>query len=212
MAFCNSCGKELVSGTKFCNQCGASVSASPASAPSAIPAPPAKSGSALKVVLIVVAVIVGLGILGVAGVSYVTYRAVTSPYRAGKNVHIAENDSNMKVDTPFGTIESSQDPEKVSKNLGIDIYPGAQMKKNGAVESTFGKMHTMTAIFETSDSADQVCNFYKSRFPNTAVANTFSSNCSFVSNDPSNMLTMNIQSMGGSTRIQITSVTKKPSN
>jgi zinc-ribbon domain len=141
MAFCNSCGKELVSGTKFCNQCGASVSASPASAPSAIPAPPAKSGSALKVVLIVVAVIVGLGVFAVAGFSYFIYHVA-------KSSHVRQEGSNMKVDTPFGTIESSQDPEKVSQNLGIDIYPGAQMKKNGAVESTFGKMHTMTAIFE----------------------------------------------------------------
>jgi hypothetical protein len=205
MAFCNSCGKELTPGTKFCNQCGASVSASPASAPSAIPAPPAKGGSALKIVLIVVAVIIGLGVFAVAGFSYFVYHIA-------KNSHVRQEGNNMKVDTPFGTIESSQDPEKVSKNLGIDIYPGAQMQKNGAVESTFGKMHTMTAIFETSDSADQVCGFYKSRFPNAAAANTFSSNCSFVSNDSKNMITMNVQSIGGTTRIQITSITKKPSN
>ena len=203
MAFCNSCGKELVPGTKFCNQCGASVSASPASAPSAIPAPPAKSGG-LKVVLIVVAVIIGLGVFAVAGFSYFVYHIA-------KNSHVRQEGSTMKVDTPFGSIESSQDPEKVSKNLGIDIYPGAQMQKNGAVESTFGKMHTMTAIFETSDSADQVCGFYKSRFPNGSVA-ALGSHCSFVSNDASNMITMNIQSMGGATRIQITSMTKKPSN
>jgi hypothetical protein len=203
MAFCNSCGKPLVPGTKFCNQCGATVSG--ASAPSAIAAPPAKSGGALKVVLIVVAVIVGLGIFAVAGFSYFVYHVA-------KNSHVRQEGNNMKVDTPFGSIESSQDPEKISKDLGIDIYPGAQMQKNGAVDSTFGKMHTVTAMFETGDSADQVCGFYKSRVANAALVNTQTANCNFVSNDQKNMITINVQSTSGTTRIQITSITKKSSN
>jgi hypothetical protein len=205
MAFCNSCGKELVTGTKFCNQCGASVSGSPASASSSVPTPPAKSGSALKIVLIVVAVIVGLGVFAVAGFSYFVYHVA-------KSSHVRREGSNMKVDTPFGSIESSQDPEKISRDLGIDIYPGAQMQKNGAVDSTFGKMHTVTAMFETSDSADQVCGFYKLKFPNAMTAGAPGTNCSLVSNDSGNMITMSVQSTGGTTRLQITSMTKKPSN
>jgi len=156
-------------------------------------------------VLIVVAVIVGLGIFAVAGFSYFVYHVA-------KSSHVRQEGNNVKVDTPFGSIESSQDPEKISKDLGIDIYPGAEMQKNGAVDSTFGKMHTVTAMFETSDSADQVCGFYKSRVPNAALVNTQSANCNFVSNDQKNMITINVQSVGGTTKVQITTITKKSSN
>ena len=73
--------------------------------------------SALKIILIVVAVIIGLGILGVGTVAYFIHRAV-------KSVHVENRDGNVKVHTPFGNVETTDDPEDAAKNLGVDVYPG----------------------------------------------------------------------------------------
>ena len=54
-------------------------------------------------------------------------------------------------------METSKDPEQVAKDLGIDIYPGATALKNGAVNMSFGSMHTVAASFESTDSVDKIC-------------------------------------------------------
>src|SRR5271170_6589379 len=130
MAFCNSCGAALNAGTKFCNKCGAAVATTPA-APAVVaaplpPAPPASQGggsSALKIILIIIAIIVGLGILGVATVGFIGYRIA-------KSAHVTQNGDNVKVDSPFGSVETSKDPAQAAKDLGIDLYPGAQAQKS----------------------------------------------------------------------------------
>ena len=208
MAFCNSCGANLNPGTKFCNKCGAAVVSGP-SAPGVtstpLPPPPPTAtggGSALKIVLIVVAVIVVLGILGMATVGIIGYRIA-------KSSHVRQEGDHVKVETPFGTAESSQDPEQAAKDLGIDIYPGAEVQKHGASSATFGSIHTVTAFFESSDPAEKVCNFYKEKFPSAMVTTSEQNRCTIVSNDHKNMVTINIEVSGDTTKLQITNVTKK---
>ena len=133
MAFCNSCGATLDAGTKFCNKCGAAVPA--ASAP-ATPAPAAAGapaqgggGSALKIILIIVAVVVGLGIIGIGVGGYLIHRAI------GKvKEHVVEKDGKVKVESPFGNIETSSDPSDAAKNIGVDLYPGAEVSKDGSAK------------------------------------------------------------------------------
>jgi hypothetical protein len=206
MAFCNSCGATLADGTKFCNKCGATVSAPAAAAARPVPAAPAPastgSSSALKIILIIVAVIVVIGILGVGAISFIGYRIA-------KSSHIHEENGNVKVDTPFGKVETSSDPAQVAKDLGVDIYPGAEIQKGGAATATFGSIHTVTASFSTTDSLDKVCAFYKSRFPNAMASNADDTHCNFVSNDQKNMITVNAQTSGDVTKIQVSNVSKK---
>jgi len=212
MAFCNSCGATLNAGTKFCNKCGAAVPAGPA-APGATlsplpPAPPyspppSKGGSsALKIILIIIAIIVGLGIRTVGAFSFFVYRVA-------KSAHVSQNGDNVKVETPFGSVETSKDPEQAAKDLGVDVYPGAQLQKNGTATMTFGSMHTVTASFETSDSVDKVCDFYKSKFPNATTTSSDQNHCSIISGDQKNMITINAQSSGDVTKIVIANVNKK---
>lgn len=206
MAFCNSCGAALTPGTKFCNKCGVAV-AVVASAPAVTPAPapvaaPTGGSNALKIILIVVAVIVGLGILGTATVAFIGYRIA-------KSTHVRQEGDHVKVDTPFGTVESSKDPEQAAKELGIDVYPGAEVQKNGASSATFGSVHTVSANFESNDSLDKVCTFYKSKFPSSMVTTSDQNRCTIVSNDQKNMITINIEANGDATKFQITSVSKK---
>lgn len=205
MAFCNSCGATLAPGTKFCNKCGTAVAGAPAAgvpAPGTSPVPPTGGSSALKVILIVVAVIVGIGILGIATVGIVGYHIA-------KGTHVRQEGDHVKVETPFGSVETSNDPEQAAHDLGIDIYPGAQVQKNGASSATFGGVHTVAANFESSDSLDKVCSFYKSKFPNSIVTSSDQNRCTIVSNDKQNMITINVESSGGTTKFQVTNVSKK---
>jgi len=208
MAFCNSCGATLSPGTAFCTKCGAANAGGPAAAatPAArpLPAPPPSSGSSstLKIILIVIGVVVLIGILGMVTCGVVLHRAF-------KNAKVSQNGDNVKVETPFGSVESSKDPEKVAKDLGMDIYPGAEIQRNGAATATFGGIHTVTANFESSDSVDKVCTFYKSRFPAANVTSSDQNRCTIVSNNPPNSVSINIESNGDGSKFQITSVSKK---
>lgn len=210
MAFCNSCGATLNPGTKFCSKCGVAVPAG-ASAPgvtsTAPPAAPVPTGgsSALKVILIVVAVIVAFGILGVATVGIIGYHIA-------KRSHVSQNGDHVKVETPFGSVETSKNPDQAAKDLGIDLYPGADVQRNGASSASFGGIRTVTAVFETHDAPDKVCSFYKSRFPGAMVTTSDPNRCTIVSNNQKNMVTINIQASGDTTRLQITNVTKKSSD
>jgi hypothetical protein len=208
MAFCNSCGATLNAGTKFCNKCGAAVPAGPTapgvtSSPLPPPPPPSKGGSsALKIILIIIAIIVGLGILSVGAFSFFVYRVA-------KSAHVTQQGDHVKVDTPFGSVETAKDPEQIAKDLGVDVYPGAQAQKNGSATMTFGNMRTVTASFESSDSVDKVCDFYKSKFPNATTTSSDQNRCSIISGDQTNMITINAQSSGDVTKIQIANVSKK---
>jgi hypothetical protein len=210
MAFCNSCGATLNPGTKFCNKCGAPIAAGasapgvPSTVPTAAPAPTGGS-SALKVILIVVAIIVAFGILGVATVGIIGYHIA-------KRSHVSQNGDHVKVETPFGSVETSKDPDQAAKDLGIDLYPGAEVQRNGASSAAFGGIRTVTAMFEIHDAPDKVCSFYRSRFPGAMVTTSDQNHCTIVSNNQKNMVTINIQGGGDTTRLQITNVTKKSSD
>src|SRR5215813_13651990 len=139
MAFCNSCGATLAQGTRFCNKCGApQLASSPAPAapgtPSPVmtpvPAPPPSTGgcSALKIILIVIGVVVVLGILGVASIGFFAYRVA-------KSAHVTQKGDQVKVESPLGSF-STNDPEETAKELNLDIYPGAEVQKNGTVTAT----------------------------------------------------------------------------
>jgi hypothetical protein len=205
MAFCNSCGATLNPGTKFCSKCGAAASAVPtAPSPTSMAPPPGPTGgsSALKVILIVVAVIVGIGILGIATVGIIGYRIASRS-------HVSQNGDHVKVETPFGSVETSKDPDQAAKDLGVDIYPGAEVQRNGASSASFGGIHTSTAVFQSNDPPDKICSFYKSRFPGAMVTSSEQNRCNIVSNNQRNMITINIAANGDTTKLQITNVSKK---
>ena len=211
MAFCNSCGTNIVPGTRFCNKCGAAILAStaaPAAAPPVVAgsAPPATAvppsgGGALKAILIVVGVIVLVGILAVASLGFFAWRVA-------RHTRVRQDGDNVRVETPFGTVQTTNDPQAAARDLGVDLYPGAQALKEGATSATFGTVHTASLNFETSDSVDKVCSFYKPKFPNAMVMTTEANQCTIVSNDQKNMITITVKGESDKTRIVITNVSK----
>jgi zinc-ribbon domain len=215
MAFCNKCGTAITQGTRFCNKCGAPILASgfPSSAPA--PAPPTPSATptptqaappggsnALKVVLIVVGAVILIGVLGLGVLTFVGIHIA-------KRSRVHDEGDRVKVETPFGTVESTKDPEQAAKNLGIDIYPGAEVQKDGASSAEFGNMRTVSATFESSDSVDKVCSFYKARLPNANVSTSEENHCTIVSTAPPNVTTINVESRGSGAKFQISTVAKK---
>jgi hypothetical protein len=204
MAFCNSCGANLVSGAKFCNNCGTAVAGVPASnAPLASPTPlAAKTGtSTIRIILAVVAVFICLGIIAIATVSFVAYRVA-------RNSHVTHDGDHVKVETPFGTV-SANDPDEAVKNLGVEVYPGAEVQKNGASSVTIAGIHTVTANFESTDSVDKVCSFYRSKFPRSNVNSSDQNHCTIVSNDQKNAITINVDASGDGSTFHIANVIQK---
>jgi len=209
MAFCNSCGATLDGGAKFCTKCGAtqpvgrSTSATPSSPAATTPLPAApKSGNALKVILIVVAAVVGLGILGIAAVSFIGYRIAS-------HTRVRNHDGNVQVETPFGSVQSTTDPDEAARDLGLDLYPGAEVVKGTTSRVNLGTMHTAAADFETSDSPGTVADFYKSKVPGANVISSERDHYAIISTDKKNMLTINIEPKDGKTRIHIAKVSGK---
>ncbi len=216
MAFCNTCGTSIAPGTRFCSKCGAAILASspapsaatPVMAGSAVPAAsaspatPGQGSGALKVILIVVGVIVLLGILSAGSVAFFAWRVA-------RHAHIRQEGDNVKVETPFGSVETTKDPDEAARNLGVDLYPGAEVLKNGAASATFGGIHTASLNSESTDSVDKVSAFYKAKFPNAMVTTSDAGRCTIISNDHKSMITINIQAAGDKTKIQITNVTRK---
>jgi hypothetical protein len=208
MAFCNSCGATLSEGTSFCGKCGAPVAgATPPRMTPAAPTgpapvvPPESSNSALKTVLVVVGVIVILGIIAIITLTFVGLHIA-------RNTRVTQEGDHVKVETPFGRVETSKDPEQAAKDLGIDVYPGATVQDSGAASVTVGPMRTVSASFESDDSAEKVCAFYKAKFPSAKVSTSNQNHCGIVSDDGNNVMTINVESRGDSSRFQITRVIK----
>lgn len=212
MAFCNSCGTQLDGSAKFCTKCGVAVPMSgfhAAAAPAAATPPvvaaapvqavPAQGGGALKVILIVVAVMIGIGVLG-AGV------AGFFAWRIANNVRVHSDDKNVRVETPFGTVQSTNNPDEAARHLGVDLYPGARALKSNAASVVGGGMHTVSAEFETNDSPDKVADFYNKKFPKATVSTHGGEQYDIVSMGGKGMVTINIGTEDGMTRIKITNV------
>ena len=199
MAFCNSCGATLEAGARFCPKCGATA---PMVVPATVPPPVAapSQGSALKIILIVVAVIFVLGVLGMGTLVFVVRRAA-------QNSHVRNKDGNVRVETPFGTVQSTNNPDEASRNLGIDLYPGARVLKGNT--ASIGGMHTVEAEFESDDSAEKVMGFYSSKLPNANVTTKDRDHYAIVSTDNNNLITIKIEPEDGKTRIKIANVTGK---
>jgi hypothetical protein len=207
MSFCTGCGNNVDPASKFCDKCGKPMSSMPASggasaaaAPARAQAPqqPQKSGGALKVVLVIFGILLLLFVIGIAGIAGVGYY-----FAKQAKVH-QTSDGGTKIETPFGNIEA-EDPAKTAEKMGIDVYPGADSVKNGAGSVSFGEFSAGSAQFETTDSVEQVADFYKQQYPK-AIHTESNGNHSFSVSSKDKVVVISLMPQGSKTSITLSQV------
>jgi hypothetical protein len=107
--------------------------------------------------LIIVAIFVGIGVLGVSIVGY-------GIWRVSHAIHRAANGGTITIPgASGGSLSVSSSQTFTAADLGTDIYPGATAGQGGMRMST-PSGSWVTGVFMTSDSRDQVLNYYKTKF------------------------------------------------
>ncbi len=216
MAFCNSCGATLDGGAKFCTKCGATqpgrqgivgdsliCSVSGSTATTAAPQEQQRSQDHPD--------------CGRGDCRYRYHRSRRSfvhrlPHRH-RSTRVRNRDGNVRVETPFGTVQSTTDPGRGRARLWASIrIPEPTVVKGTTSKMNMGNMHTAAADFETSDSPSTVADFYKSKVPGANVISSESDHYAIISTDKKNMLTINIEPKDGKTRIHIAKVSGKMVN
>jgi|SRR6185312_6934461 len=208
MAFCNSCGTALAAGAQFCPKCGAATGApaTPVAVSSTVAAPlpaapaPAQGGGALKIILIILAIVIGLIVLAAGSCAYFVHRAIT-------RTHLNQKNGEVSIDTPFGSLNSTSDPNQAAKDTGVEAYPGATVQKNGAANMNIGKMHTATVTYETDDPPATVADFYRSKLPNANLTSGENGHYSLISGGKDDLTTITIEPENGKTQIAVARVT-----
>jgi len=205
MAFCNSCGTTLDPTAKVCPKCGAaqpggtSTATVPSPTPAAPPASaPAQGSNVLKPVLIALAAIVIIGALAIATIGVIGLHIA-------RRTRVENRDGNVHIVSPFGSVDTSTNPSDVARNLGIEIYPGAELLKGDAANIGVAGMQTVAAKFETPDSPDKVAAFYHSKFPD-ATYKADGNEYKIISNQNKNLLTIKIEPDDGKTLIKVAKV------
>jgi hypothetical protein len=165
-SFCAKCGSAISANEQFCTSCGAEAAAKGAAPDQPTVAQPAtapvSSGSStVKIILIIVAVIVGLGILGLGAIGYVGWRV-------SRAIHVDGPNGQMTLQTPEGKVNLNSSETFTASELGTDPYPGAQSTRGGMKMNLPGGSMVMGS-FLTSDSKQQVIDFYKGKFGSGAA-------------------------------------------
>jgi len=129
--------------------------------------------------------------------------------RIARRTHVQTSGNSVKVETPFGTVVSTKDAAVAARNLGVDVYPGAEPVEDNAAAVTVGKMRTVSAEFETDDPASKVFDFYKKKFPHANVTTADEGHYTIVATGDGSVVTINIEPDGDHARFHIANVTGK---
>ncbi|HMK31542.1 MAG TPA: zinc ribbon domain-containing protein [Terriglobales bacterium] len=197
MAFCTSCGTPMETTATACPKCGAraAVLASPSSAP--VSRPPVRN-PVLKLVMIILAVALGFGILSIAAATYVAIKFA-------RHSRIREEGGRTSIQTPLGSVQTSNDPNEIASRLGVPIYPGAKVADEGAMVSLPGAK-VASGAFLTEDDPARVLDFYRQHYPQANVKQHPAGEGEIVVTSGHRVLTIKIERQGSGSRFEIANV------
>lgn len=199
MVFCNSCGTKLERGAVFCPKCSAAQTAVTTGIVGATPTPAASAqrSNADKRVLIAAAAALVVGLLTLVVL-------IAFALHVAHRMRVNQRDGNVRIESPFGSVESTNNPSDIAREVGIDLYLNARMLKSNAANVNVAGMHTVAAEFETDDPADKVADFYKGKLPNANLSE--GDHYSIVSTGNNNLVTTKIEPHEGKTLIKVANV------
>jgi hypothetical protein len=172
-----------------------------------IPAPNStvqRPSSALKILLMVLGGIFLLAVLIIGAAVFFVKQAVDR-----SAIETSEDGKGVKVQTPFGNVESSADVDKIMEKMGVPVYPSAEAVEHGASRITMNQVEVMNAMFDTEDAPEQVLAFYRGKFPDAEVIDTPENKTLMQGDKSSDHLLIAIHTSDGKTRITVTR-TRKP--
>jgi hypothetical protein len=176
--FCGNCGSALEESQAFCGNCGApagvpvgaqqaEVTPPAAAAPAPVAAAPVPAAAApakgtspvVKIILVVVAFFAFITVAGIGACVYIGYRA---KQRLNETFKVDEGGKGITLKTPKGDIRLGESPGAEGKSIGgIPPYPGATPVNQGGDFSVGGKSLISGQEYTTSDSVEDVVNYYK---------------------------------------------------
>lgn len=190
MPQCLQCGSEVDEAAQFCARCGAPLGQ--ISAPAPAPAP-TRWHKGRHVVLAFLGAIVVIGLIFVVGVIYFIRHTtiVTSTKNGGR------------MESPFGVVTTNNDPAKLAKTLGLDIFPGAVGEKGAQAELAQNNMVSLT--FRTAAAPRAVINYYHVRYPDATVGRQ-GEQLSLVLVSLRDTLTIKARPASGHTEIEVSDI------
>ena len=157
------------------------------------PMPVRGSWGGRKVVLWFLAAAVVIAALFMVGVLYfIRHTTIVTTTKTG-----------TRVESPFGVLSSSSNPEQLAHSLGLDVYPGATGLQGTRVD--LNNSIIVSLQFESSDPAPRIITFYHVRYPDAAVK-PVSDGLRLVQLNPRDTLTIEALPDSHGTRIRINDI------
>lgn len=124
------------------------------------------------------------------------------------------------IETPFGSVRVREHAKLDPKHLGVPIYPGAVRedgsRKLASFHFDFGDVHKAIAIsaaeYRTSDSVDQVTEFYRDQLPHWLISQKENGGMQLSLTRHGYKRLVAIYERDGETRIALASVGEPASN
>jgi len=171
-----------------------------------------RRGGALAGIMLTVLM---LGVLGIAVL-------VTTGVYVADHLRVTESDAHgvTTVETPFGTVRVRDNDSLDPKHMGVPIYPGAVREhhshKLASLHFDFGDVHKAFAFsaaeYRTSDSVDQVTDFYRDQLPHWLISQRDDGRMQFSFTKHGYKRFVCIYEDEGETRIALASVGEPASN
>jgi hypothetical protein len=146
---------------------------------------------------------------------------VSTGLYVAENVRVTARDfgGETKVETPFGNLRVRDHDRSEPRHMGLPIYPGA-VREHGShnlasLNLDFGGAHkslAFTAAYRTSDSIQQVTDYYKNELPHWLISQSHNGclQLSFTKGGYKRFVALSERD--GETRIALASVGEPASN